>query len=300
MKWISIILISLVVTSCIKETLEECPSGDVRVNIYVEKFQVQPSDGVAGREPVFNERIGTLRYLLYKEGRLLLEGTLADCLQCRDSAYVFHLPNLEWGRYQLILAGNCEDVALSGDADNLVIAYPGVENGKDYLTASLPFTVDCDCELQYTTCLSRMHGVIRYLFEGLPTDVKVLEMRMTHLGNQYRIGGDYNGDNEIVKRVNLDEQFPSGTTGETRPDRLNVLIGTFPTTAGQRSAYYLTLYNDPDSSPWFQEMVTDTLTVVRNQLLEILTRFDTGTPSFEVHVDTRWDGAIDGGWVEVH
>lgn len=301
MKWFNIILlISLFFTGCIKEDLEECPSGNVRVNIYVEKFQARPSDGAGGREAVFNKQIGHLRYLLYKEGQLMSEGVLNDGLQCRDSAYVFHLPKLEWGHYQLIMAANCEDLTLTGDADNLLVAYPGVEKGKDYLTFSLPFTVDCDCELQYTACLSRMHGVVRYLFEGIPENIKVLEMRMTHLGNRYRIGGEYDGDNEVVKRVELDKLSLPDTSGLEKTDQLSVVVGSFPTATGKQSAYYLTLYEDPASSPWLEEMVSDTLTVERNQLLEILTRFDKEKPSFEIHVDTRWEGSLDGGWVEVN
>lgn len=301
MKWFSIILlISLFFTGCIKEDLEECPAGDVRVNIYVEKFQARPSDGAAGREAVFNKRIDHLRYLLYKEGQLMSEGVLADGLQCRDSAYVFRLPKLGWGRYQLIMAANCEDLTLAGDADKLLVAYPGVDKGKDYLTFSLPFTVDCNCELQYTACLSRMHGVVRYLFEGVPANVKVIEMRMTHLGNQCAIGGKYDGDNEVTKRVEIDKLSPSDADSLSKTNRLSVVVGSFPTTTGKRSAYHLTLYEDPASSPWMQEMISDTLTVERNQLLEILTRFDQGRPSFEVHVDTRWDGSLDGGWIEVN
>lgn len=300
MKWISILLISLAVSGCIKEELEECLAGNVRVNIYVERFQTKPSDGISSREAAFNKRIEHLRYLLYKEGKLHSDGVLADVLQCRDSAYVFRLQGLEWGNYQLIMAANSEKVLLAGDPDKLIMAYPGVEKGIDYLTFSLPFTVDCNCEMQYTACLSRMHGVVRYLFEGVPDDINALEMRMTHLCNQYCIGSNYDGDCEVVKRVELDKLLPLKSTNKEKPNRLNVVVGAFPTATGQRSAYYLSLYKDSDSSPWYEEMVTDTLTVQRNQLLEILTRFDAGAPSFEVHVDTRWDGAIDGGWVEVN
>lgn len=292
MKWIYILLIGWAISGCIREDLEPCPAGNVRVKLYVEKFQADPAEGFAGAEPRFGDRIHQLHYYLYKEGTVIDQGLLPDGSACRDSAYVFRRAGLDFGNYKLIVIANCEKGALTGDANDWIVAYPGVNDTEDYLAACLPFTVDCDCELSYRTLLERMHGVIRYSFEQIPTEITALEMKMTPVGMRKHIEGDYEDDTEVTQRVDLTTFRGTG--------QVNVVIGTFPTPAGRHSAYYLSLYKQGQTTPAYSGLVTDTLTVVRNQLLEIKTRFDQMYPIFEVHVNTKWDGSLPAGGVEVN
>lgn len=292
MKWIYILLIGGILSGCIKEDLEPCPAGDVRIKLYVEKFQADPADAFAEAEPRFGDRVDQLRYYLYKDGVVMEQGLLSDCSTCRDSAYVFRRTGLGFGNYKLVLVANCENGALTGDPSDWLIVYPGVDQTDDYLTASFPFTVDCNCELSFRTLLERMHGVIRYSFEQVPSDITALEMKMTSVGSRKHLEGDYEEVTDITKRVDL----PTGGGAE----RLDVVVGAFPTPAGLHSGYYLSLYRKGQTTPAYADMITDTLTVVRNQLLEIKTRFNHLTPSFEVNVDTRWDGSLPAGGVEVN
>lgn len=292
MKWIYILLIGGILSGCIKEDLEPCPAGNVRIKLYVEKFQADPTETFAAAEPHFGDCVDQLRYYLYKEGVVMEQGLLPDCASCRDSAYVFHRSGLDFGNYKLVLVANCENGALTGDPGDWIIVYPGVDQTDDYLTASLPFTVDCNCELSFRTLLERMHGVIRYSFEQLPADITALEMRMTSVGSRKHLEGDYEAVTEVTKRVDL----PASGGAE----QVNVVIGTFPTPAGRHSAYYLSLYKKGQTAPVYNDLVTDTLTVVRNQLLEIRTRFNHLYPSFEVNVNTQWDGSLPAGGVEVN
>lgn len=292
MKWIYILLIGGMLSGCIKEDLEPCPAGNVRIKLYVEKFQADPKEAFAEAEPHFGDRVGQLRYYLYKEGNIIEQGSLPDCSACRDSAYVFHRAGLDFGDYKLILVANGENDVLTGDANDWVLVYPGVDRTKDYLTASFPFTVNCNCELSFQTLLERMHGVIRYSFEQIPSDVTSLEMKITPVESRKHLEGGYEGTTEVTKRVDL--TAPGGA------ERVQVVIGTFPTPPGGHSAYYLSLYREGEATPAYSGRVTDTLTIVRNQLLDIKTRFDQMQPSFEVKVNSRWDGSLPAGGVEIN
>lgn len=47
-------------------------------------------------------------------------------------------------------------------------------------------------------------------------------------------------------------------------------------------------------------MAIDTLSIRRNQLLDIATNFNGDTPSFEVRLNTTWEGANSGGETDIN
>lgn len=292
MKLIYVLLIGWILAGCIREDLEPCPQSEVRIKLYVEKFQAAPGASFASAEPHFNDRIDLLRYYLYKEGVVIEQGLLPDCRACTDSAYVFRRKGLEFGDYKLVLIGNDGNGALTPDPDDLIVVYQGVDQTKDLFTACLPFTVNCTCELHFQGLLERMHGVVRSSFEQLPPDVTALEVKLTNVGTRKPIEGAYEGCEEVTKRVDL--------TGHDRAKQVRMVMGVFPSAGNRPSAYYLSLYKRGQDTPAYQSLVTDTLTVVRNQLIEIKTHFGQTGPSFEVHVDTKWEGSLPAGGVEVN
>lgn len=292
MKWIYILLTGWLLAGCIKEDLEPCPESEVRIKFYVEKFQAVPQAAFASAEPHFNDRIARLQYYLYKGEIVVEEGLLSDCTSCRDSAYVFSRKGLDFGDYKLVLIGNDSDGAFTPGPAGWVVTYPGIDRTKDFFAASLPFTVNCTCVLHYQGLLERMHGVVKSSFEQLPEDVTALEIRLTNVGIRKPIEGGYEGSEELTKRIDLAPRDGS--------KQVTVVTGVFPPPAGQHSAYYLSLYKNGEDLPAYQSLVTDTLTVVRNQLVEVKTRFDQTGPSFEVHVDTEWEGSLPAGGVEVN
>ncbi|MCD8182601.1 MAG: hypothetical protein LUE99_05335 [Bacteroides sp.] len=105
------------------------------------------------------------------------------------------------------------------------------------------------------------------------------------------IEGDYSGQIEVTKRIPVS----AVTRAATESKDITVTLGTFPTTKGMRSAYRLRLYKEGGEEPLYNGTVIDTLTVRRNQLLNVDTRFREGSSSFEVVVNTTWDGSIPGG-----
>lgn len=291
-KSIYIIIALFLLTGCVRETLDPCPEGQVRIQIYVEKFQADTGNPLDDPEPNFNDRIKNLHYYLYKENTLQEQGVLTDVQNTSDSSYLFQRSGLPFGDYRLLLIGNGGNEIIAGTPDhpdNLWIIYPGVDQTDDYFSASFPFTVDCNCTQHYRTGLMRTHGVIRYSFRDIPANVTAMEMSMSNITTKKQITGDYAETAEVTKRVALD----------TRNTDKDIVIGTFPTPGGQHSAYHLKIYTDHSAEPWYDKQVTDTLTVRRNQLLVITTRFTQSYPQFEVIVDPKWDGSIPGGDTEL-
>ena len=75
-------------------------------------------------------------------------------------------------------------------------------------------------------------------------------------------------------------------------------LGTFCTLPGERTSWRLRLYGE-DDAPLYDRVVTDTLRIECNQLIDLTARFEEGDfrgeIEFSVDVDTTWDGANEGG-----
>ncbi len=285
----------LLFSGCIHETLDPCPIGDVKVNIYVEKFQAVTHNYPDDMETSFNTRINDIHYFLFKDNALIEEGRIADCSPYTAGPYTFERAGLEFGDYCLAVVSNCSAYVGGNAPADLFFTYAGVDNKEDYFAVCFPFTVDCDCTSEYNAYMERTHGVIRYTFSNVPREVSGIEVTMTHVANKKMIDGDYSDQIEVTKRI------PVGQLARARAaeEDVTLVLGTFPTTTGMRSAYKLRLYNQGQDQPWYDETVTDTLNVRRNQLLEIATSFIGNIPSFKVMIDTAWDGSNWGGGTDI-
>lgn len=284
----------LLFAGCIHETLDPCPAGDVKINIYVEKFQAITHNYQTDMEPSFNTRIKDIHYFLFKDNVLLEEGRIPDCSPYTASSYVFQRDGLEFGDYCLAVVSNCSAYVGGNTPSDLFLTYAGVDNKEDYFATCFPFTVDCDCQSEYNIYMERTHGVIRYTFHNIPDYMSEIEMTMTNLGNKKMIDGDYSGQMEVTKRIPVKSLKRSEAGND-----ITVVLGTFPTAKGTRSAYKLRLYKNGEEEPWYNETVTDTLTVRRNQLLDIAARFTEATLSFEVLINTAWEGTNWGGTTDI-
>lgn len=297
MKTNLLILFSLFLfTGCISETLDPCPVGDVKINIYVEKFQSVTHDYQKDMEPSFSTRIKDIHYFLFKDNALLEEGRITDCTPYSASPYTFERQGLEYGDYCLAMVSNCSAYVGGNAPADLFLSYAGVDNKEDYFATCFPFRIDCNCESEYNAFMERTHGVIRYTFTDIPTDLSEVEMTMTNVGNKKMIDGDYSGQIEVTKRIPVNQL----TRAADANNNLTVVLGTFPTANGTKSAYRLRLYRNGEENPSYSETVTETLTIRRNQLVDITTRFTGDIPSFEVKVNTAWDSSNSGGDTEIN
>ena len=285
----------LLFAGCIRETLDPCPTGDVKVNIYVEKFQAVTHNYQTDMEASFNTRIQDIHYFLFKEDALIEEGRITDCSPYVAGPYTFERRGLDFGNYCLAVVGNCSAYVGGTKTSDLFFTYAGVDNKEDYFSVCFPFTVDCDCESEYNTYMERAHGVIRYTFNNIPQDISGIEVTMTNVADKKMIDGDYSGQIAVTKRVPIEEQ----ARAEQAKKDLALILGTFPTSVGTRSAYQLRLYKNGEEQPWYDKTVTDTLTVQRNQLLEVAANFIGDVPNFKVLINTAWDGSNWGGGTDI-
>ena len=247
-------------------------------------------------EVSFNTRIKDIHYFLFKDNALAEEGRIPDCTTYVASPYTFQRKGLAFGDYCLALVSNCSAYVGGNAPTDLFFTYAGVENKEDYFAVCFPFRVDCDCQSEYNAYMERAHGVIRYTFSDIPEDLTGIEMTMTNLGNKKVIDGDYSGQMEVTKFIPIEKLMRAANEDED----ISVVLGTFPTTVGMRSVYRLSLYRNGETEPSYNETVTDTLTIRRNQLLDISTRFTGDIPSFEIRVNTTWDGTNSGGETDIN
>lgn len=291
MKVLGILVMLLTLAGCIKEDLDPCPVGNVKIKVYAEKFQGTTPKGQSARETVFKERIKHLRYFLYKGDQLKEKGIVPDLSETQGAYYLFERPNLEFGKYTLVLVCNSTQTALTGDPekmDNLLVTYPGCDDTEDYFFVVFPFTVDCDCETEFETDLYRMHGVIRYSFVNMPADVTGVELTIQNVCHKKFISGDYSEGIDVVKKY----EWP---TSVELDGKQQFVMGVFPTLPGSQSVYRLKLYKEGEELPFYDNVVLDNLNVMRNQLLDVKATFSDGSMHFDVILDSTWDGSEDGG-----
>jgi len=288
----AILLTIIIISGCVKDGLDECPEGNVRLNLFVEKFRNKSQNPLDDYEESFNERVQHLRYYLYRNGVLKQQGIVDKFEKASASSHTFDLQNLEYGSYNMVIVANCTKTALSGDialADNLLLTYPGSIETEDFFTAVFPFEVESNNTAQYDVGLLRTQGIIRYTFNNLPAEVSDIEMVMKNVSSEKWVTGDYMNACEAARRYTISLLKQASETDD------DYIVGTFPSLANERAAYYLNLYRNNEDTPYMTHLVTDTLTVTRNQLLDIAVTFNKGGLSFEIDLDSEWDGSSSGG-----
>ncbi len=297
LKYIAFFCLIVFLSGCnIKDGEEPCPPEPrVKINFFAEKFRNKSQNPLDDREEKFCDRINHIRYYLYKDGVLKEEQVVDKFDDTTNNCFSLVFDNLEYGNYELIAIGNSTHTALTGDpvkSSNLVITFPGCGDTEDYFTSVFPFTVNSEESKEYEVGLLRAHGVIRYTFNNMPSDIVGVEVVMKNVGVEKWVTGDY------MNAYDADYRFIMNPTLRAITDQ-DYVIGTFPTPTDERSTYVMNLYRGTEETPYFSQMISDTLTVTRNQLLEIATTFNDGNVSFEVILDSGWDGSLLGGIGEV-
>ncbi len=299
LSYISFVLLLLSsAVSCIEEDLDACPpeGGAVEVVLRTEKFRTRPPYAPEDLEENFAARIHSLHYLLYADGRLIEQGSLDDVQAARGGAYVFRHDPLPFGAYRLVFVANATEGMMSGSPDapeNYYVVYQGEGRGDDHFRADLPFEVTCPCRNEFETVLQRIHGVTLFRFEQLPTEITSVEVSLDEVGARIPLAGEPDRPCTVSKRIAADG-LPARAAGA-------FTLGTFSTLPATRTSWRWKLYAGEDAAPVYDRLVTDTLRIECNQLLELKARFREddfrGGIDFSVDVDTTWDGANEGGGV---
>lgn len=279
--------------SCIEEDLDACPpeGGGLAVTLRAEKFRTRPPYASTDLEEDFAARIHSLQYLLYADGRLIEQGILGDVQSAHGGSYVFRHDTLPFGAYRLAFAANVTSRMMTGRLDSpedYCIAYQGVDKGDDHFRADLDFEVTCPCSNEFDAVLHRVHGVTRFRFANIPDGVEAVEVSLDNIGERMPLCGDPDRACVVVKRVPAAE-LRSRAAGAFS-------LGTFCTLPGVRTSWRMKLYGADADAPIYDRVVTDTLRIESNQLIDLTARFkESGGIDFSVDVDTTWDGSSDGG-----
>ena len=306
-KILGLLLLAGLIHGCVEDGETPCPpeptvdstTGDALLNLYAERFQNPSEDPLNDVEPNFSDRITHLRYYLYSnvtqtraDDYSLVKEDIITTIQSNDQDYYpLEFSDLQAGDYKLLVLGNCVKNKLDGDkvnADNLHMIFPGCSNTEDFFSTTYSFTVKPDEVTKDRVGLSRMHGVVRYAFNNLPEDVTHVEVIMENVCNQKWIIGDY----KEVCRANLRYAM----IPVTRATSEDYVMGSFPTLTDGRSTLHVNFYKTDGDDIYLTQMVSDELSVVRNQLLDVVLDYnDNGQISIEVTLDNKWDGSSSGG-----
>lgn len=276
--------------SCIEEKLDACPAdgGALAIRLRVEKFRTRPPYAPDDLEEDFAARIHALDYLLYADGRLIEQGTIADLEPAGRDAYLLRRETLPFGSYRLAFAANTTPAVMAGSTaapESRMIVYQGA-GADDYFRGDLSFEVTCPCRNEFETVLQRVHGVTRFRFENLPAEVALVEVSLDNVGERMPLAGEPDQACTVTRRIEAAELL-------ARPEH-DFVLATYNTLPGRKTAWRLRLC-DAAQATLYDRVVTDTLTVERNQCRELTTRFHDGEAEFTVEVDPTWDGSNDGG-----
>jgi len=310
-KILGLLLLAGLMHSCVEDGEMPCPpeptvdptTGDALLNLYVERFQNPSQDPLNDVEPNFSDRITHLRYYLYGNATQtrvddysLVKEDIITTVQSNDQDfYPLEFKELPAGDYKLLIVGNCVKTILQGDkisADNLHLIFPGCADTEDFFSTAYSFTVKADEVKEDKVGLLRMHGVVRYAFNNLPEDVTHVEVIMEDVSNQKWLTGDYKESCKANLRYAM---IPV-----TRATSEDYVMGSFPTLTDGRSTLHVNFYKTEGDDIYLTQMVSDELTVVRNQLLDVVLDYnDNGQISMEVTLNNKWGGSTSGGETEI-
>ncbi len=297
------IICILGLASCIHRDLEECETADLLVRIYVERFGDEQAFSrsesyVETSEPYFNTRIEDMDYYLYKDNVLIESGSFSDALRTEGVYYTFRRNDIPWGNYKLALMANCVEDVVTGSPDNLdemSIVYSGVGETEDYFIDVLPFSITQNALHEYDTQLKRLHGVVRYNLINVDPEITAVEVSMDGLTRSGCIMGTYSEDFDYSKTIYVN-------SGESRAAVIGDpnIVATFPTMEGRKSSWSIKIYKDDPDVPFYERTISSDVEVVRNRLLDLSMKLEKDNYSFEIKVNTDWDGTTEGGTIIIY
>lgn len=276
-------------TACdIKDDLDDCPGGETRIQVYVEKFQHEEGRSIPeNSEAQFNTRIARMHFYLYKGDELQEQGVL-DMTNVSAQTYTFTYPALSYGDYTLVLLGNTENNMPSRAIPDMDLVYPGYAVTEDYFRDSFEFTVGDREGHAYVTQLKRVQGVVRFTFLNMPAYITGVDVSLDELSSHSHRNGSYT-DEYTFNRFQPESALERD---ENNAHSFSVL--TFPTLENERTSWRVKLYRDGSEEPYFDQVILTDLQALRNQLLDLVMDFgqlgDAGSFRYYVNLDGQWDG----------
>lgn len=284
------------ISGCINETLDPCPEATATVELRAETFGKEHSLPEE-YEPVFGKRISSVHYSLYRNGTLLRERETGNLSGVATSGYKLDLGPLDRGNYTLLVSANTpaphyESTASAPDA--YAIKYRGPEQTKDYFSAVLPLAIDCDCAMAFEGTLRRLQGVVRATLYDIPANIAAAEIAIDNLSERKILFADrYDGTTTAALKQDITD---------FQRNKTSIVIGALPTADNERPSVCTLRLFDADGTAVHDEVISSSLYLKRNTLTDINIRFPNGSNgdiTYEIIMDTSWDGQTNGGSTEL-
>lgn len=292
MKKILLTALSLlfVLTACdIKEDREDCPGGETRIQVYVEKFQsVEGASIPNNSEAQFNTHIEVMNFYLYKDDDLVEQGQL-DMSTHNAQTYSFVYPALSYGDYTLVLLGNTTDnMPETRSVPDMDLVYPGYAKTDDYFRNSFEFTVEDREDHTYVTQLQRVQGIARFTFLNMPDYITGIDVALDELSSHSHRNGSY------TDKYTLNRYLPYEDLERDESNTFTFSVMAYPTLSDEKTSWRVKLYRDDSEIPYYDQIVLTDLHLLRNQLLDLVMDFGQGSGTgefrFYINLNGQWDG----------
>lgn len=274
-----IILTALSITSCVKESLPECPyQFDTQVFVKDKNYS---NTGIEGVDPIsedlpFKAYVSNIRYTLLhmKTGEVLSSPTTTQITgdEMEVSLDIDQVPD---GEYTFTVWGNVDEY--NNPSTPNVLHYNNSE-GTDLYSITTQINVVGGINQTKRVGLERAKGKLLVIFNNLPASVVRIDEEVSSIYANIDEKGAYAGSTYVAKTFLKANQSL---------DRISTFLS--PTIEGERSVLSLDFYTSTDGAPAASIPGIETI-INKNQTTVLAINYNSLQRQVEV-----WD-LIDGEW----
>ncbi|MBK5722988.1 hypothetical protein JGH11_19140 [Dysgonomonas sp. Marseille-P4677] len=277
---ITILLLAIYCTSCIKESLPECPyQYSIQVFVKDKNYSNSAAIGIdfIDENLPFREYVSNLYYILQSlnTGQNIINPVLRTITGDEKEVEII-IDQIPDGEYILTVWGNIE-VAGSTVKDPSIL-HENKEEGADEYIASDTLVVKTGVAQKKSLGLERIKGKLNITFNNLPNNIEQIRERISSVYQKIENKGIYSDETEIEK-IFL-------KTNQTI-DRLSTFSA--PSIIGKQSTLYLSTYEANTSTP---ALVISPIgiNIARNEITAVTINYNSSLDQLEIwiYIDNEW------------
>lgn len=290
---IPILLLTVLLSSCIRDKFDPCPPLQVMIDIEDKNYSnidfVEQHTGVEHRVDEglsFRSYIQKLFYALYnlETGEIVIIRHLHDVEGDAPMATVYIPENLPFGRYGLMVWGNInseEGILKDGRYGTYDLHSGGVEGYDVYMTADE--LIYDEWHYEYVVKLKRLKGKLIIQAEGFPDEIGWSQKEVSNVMGNVDYGLHYSESEDVTTER---------AWGRSQDYISNTFIA--PSASGSGSKIEAWLYDNPEMTKPVIELEPVTTTFRRNEItvLRYVYNPDNGTTGVFVLLDDGWNEII--------
>lgn len=279
-RYLGMILLLAVVSSCIREAESDCVVEEYVIRVYVGDKNYSNVDTVSPEEKMdesmpFGKFIAMLYYTLYdaQTGALVRQQELMSKTDM-GADYEIKLENLPYGRYKLTVWGDATGEVPSGKL------HLGNQEGTDIFLSSSIIQVDAQ---QWGTdmMLKRTKGMLLVKLSNFPAYITGVGSNATHVFESVGSDFTYAGNTSILKTTSLQEEVRVLLAPSVGTNASKLQLQLFTDVSVTRATPAVTL---PDID----------LTIRRNEIAMVSVDYNVAMGTWEIWI------YIAGKWTMVH